>query len=76
MKTISTVLVTLAFLSTFSKAAVPTALFHGFGDSCYFPGMWEFADQIANLTGAEAHCIEIGWGSTTSIFENFETQAE
>jgi len=38
--------------------------------------MWEFTDTIANLTGAYAHCVEIGTGSVTSFLENFETQAE
>lgn len=38
--------------------------------------MWEFTDMISSLTGAYAHCVEIGYGSVTSIFENFETQAE
>ncbi len=57
-------------------AAVPTAIFHGFGDSCWFPGMSRFTSEISNLTGAYATCIEIGWGSPTSIFENFEKQAE
>ncbi len=57
-------------------APVPTAIFHGFGDSCWFPGMYKFTSEISNLTGAYATCIEIGWGSPTSIFENFEKQAE
>lgn len=74
MKPVSFLAVTL--LATISSAAVPTAIFHGFGDSCYFPGMYEFSVEIGSLTGAYAACIEIGWGTTTSIFENFETQAE
>jgi hypothetical protein len=63
----------ISTLTVLSYAAVPTAIFHGFGDSCYFPGMWSFTDEIANLTGAPAKCIEIGYGTTTSIFENFMT---
>lgn len=59
-----------------NSTAVPTAIFHGFGDMCLFPGMWEFTDEIASLTGAYAKCVEIGYGSVTSVFENFETQAE
>lgn len=55
------------------SAAIPTAIFHGFGDMCIFPGMWEFTDKIGSLTGAYAHCVEIGYGSISSIFENFET---
>lgn len=32
--------------------------------------------MISELTGAYAHCVEIGYGSITSFFENFEKQAE
>jgi palmitoyl-protein thioesterase len=73
MRSFALLALSTAFIAT--KAAVPTAIFHGFGDSCWFPGMWEFTDTIANLTGAEAKCIEIGYGSITSILENFMTQA-
>ncbi|CDW83133.1 palmitoyl-protein thioesterase 1-like [Stylonychia lemnae] len=66
----------VGLVQNYAQAAVPTAIFHGFGDTCIFPGMWEFTDTIANLTGAYAHCVEIGYGSVTSILENFETQAE
>ena len=59
--------------SAANSTAVPTAIFHGFGDMCLFPGMWEFTDTISSLTGAYARCVEIGYGSTTSVFENFET---
>jgi hypothetical protein len=60
-----------------STHSVPTAIFHGFGDACIYPGMWEFTDYVAESTGSYANCIEIGYiGSETSIFENFETQAE
>lgn len=77
MKTISIcALVAIGFVVQTATAAVPTALFHGLGDSCYYPGMKEFTNTIANLTDAKAHCVEIGWGSVTSIFENFEKQAE
>jgi palmitoyl-protein thioesterase len=78
MKPISLLALTTAFLASVAQAGnpVPTAIFHGFGDSCWFPGMSHFAYEIGNLTGAYATCIEIGWGSTTSIFENFESQAE
>ncbi|TNV76507.1 hypothetical protein FGO68_gene5727 [Halteria grandinella] len=76
MRSVSKSLIVIASLAVTSLAGVPTAIFHGFGDSCIFPGMWEFTDQIANVTNAYATCVEIGWGTTTSIFENFETQAE
>lgn len=77
MKSISIcALVAIGLCVQTATAAVPTAVFHGLGDSCFYPGMYEFTNNIANLTGANAHCVEIGWGSVTSIFENFETQAE
>lgn len=51
---------------------IPTAIFHGFGDECDFYGMQDFVEKIADQTGSYAECIEIGSGSLTSIFENFE----
>lgn len=65
----------LALVSTLVLAVVgqvPTAIFHGLGDSCYYPGMWEFTSEISELTGAYATCIEIGWGTVTSILESFD----
>jgi palmitoyl-protein thioesterase len=57
--------------------SIPTAIVHGFGDACIYPGMWEFTDMVSEKTGAYASCIEIGLiGTATSIFENFESQAE
>jgi Palmitoyl protein thioesterase len=81
MKSVSTnfkslTTVCLISLANYVFAGAPTAIFHGMGDSCYFPGMWEFANQVASSTNNYATCIEIGWGTTTSILENFETQAE
>ena len=80
MKSIVPLLSTSAVFATVSAteilstgAPVPTAIVHGFGDSCWVPGMLRFTSEISNLTGAYATCIEIGWGSPTSIFENFET---
>jgi hypothetical protein len=54
-----------------SLSRIPTAIFHGFGDECDNYGMQKFTDSIANQTGAYAVCIEIGWGSLTSIMDNF-----
>ncbi len=77
MKAISLLsILSVAGFATFSQAAVPTAIFHGLGDMCIYPGMHEFTNTIGNLTGAYARCVEIGMGSVTSIFENFEKQAE
>ena len=59
-----------------SNIALPTVIFHGFGDACENPGMANFTKEIGEGTGAYATCIEIGNGASTSIWENFETQAE
>ena len=40
MKTIS--LLALSIVATITSAAVPTAIFHGLGDSCYYGGMRDF----------------------------------
>jgi len=55
-----------------SAAAVPTAVFHGLGDACIYPGMHQFTKEIANGTNDFAKCVEVGNGSLTSIFKNFE----
>lgn len=75
MKAISllSLLSVVGIVTSTNSTAVPTAIFHGFGDMCIFPGMWEFTDIIAEGTGAYAKCVEIGYGSVTSILENFET---
>ena len=77
MKTISS-LVLLALLSVGSSVngAVPTAIFHGLGDACHHRGMKDFTDRIADGTGAIAKCVEVGLGAPTSIFDNFEDQAD
>lgn len=49
MKGISIIsLVGVITMAIVSSAPVPTAIFHGLGDSCYYPGMWEFTDEIAS----------------------------
>jgi hypothetical protein len=75
MKQVSTlVLLSLSLIS--SRAAVPTAIFHGMGDACHHRGMKQFTSEISEKTGAYAACVEVGSGSMTSLFENFETQGE
>lgn len=76
VKTVIVALFASSTLATPSNDAYPTVIFHGFGDACGNPGMAEFTKEIADQTGAHAECIEIGNGAETSIFENFETQAE
>ena len=56
--------------------ATPTAIFHGMGDACIYPGMRHFTKEIKEQTGDYAACIEVGNGSLTSLFDNFENQAE
>ncbi|CAM9409529.1 unnamed protein product [Heterosigma akashiwo] len=58
------------------SVVVPTAIFHGMGDSCSNSGMNQIAEMVANGTGAYAECIEIGNGAFTSIFQSFKKQAE
>ena len=65
-----------AALFAAGATAVPTAIFHGLGDCCLYPGMHSFSRQIKNKTGDYAACVEVGNGTLTSILENFETQAE
>jgi palmitoyl-protein thioesterase len=58
------------------NAAVPTAVFHGFGDACVNPGMASFTKKIATGTGAYAKCIEVGFPSLGEIINNSEHVAE
>jgi len=59
-----------------TDTAVPTAIFHGLGDACANPGMKHFTEEIQKGTGQYAVCVEVGNGAETSIFSNFETQAD
>lgn len=54
-----------------SVSAIPTAIFHGLGDACIYPGMHSFTKSIKKQTGDYASCIEVGNGSITSITDNF-----
>lgn len=55
-----------------TSSAVPTAIFHGFGDACANPGMSQVTKEIGEQMGDHAECIEIGNGAMSSIFEDFE----
>lgn len=55
-----------------AKKPLPTAVFHGLGDQCVNPGMHNFARDIALGTGTYSHCVEVGNGSETSFFGNFQ----
>ncbi len=74
---ISCLVASACALETFDKptdsTALPTAIFHGLGDACIYPGMKHFVKEIADQTKADAFCLEVGNGSETSIFTNFET---
>lgn len=62
-----------AALLAASATAIPTAIFHGLGDACIYPGMKSFTKQIGEGTGDFAKCVEVGNGSLTSIFKNMES---
>ena len=65
-----------AALLAVATQAVPTAIFHGMGDACKHRGMKNFTKEIKNGTGDYAACVEVGTGTLSSLFMNFETQAE
>ena len=66
--------ITASILAAYATAtAVPTAIFHGLGDACHHRGMKQFTEEIQDKTGAYAACVEIGSGSVSSIFMNFES---
>lgn len=66
----------VAALAVASVSAIPTAVFHGLGDACIYPGMKSFTKDIAKETGDYAKCLEVGNGSITSMTDNFMDQAE
>jgi len=59
-----------------AASAVPTAMFHGFGDFCLQPGDIQFNDMIKRGTGAAVKCIEVGMPMVGSIINNFESIAQ
>jgi len=46
----------------------PTAVFHGFKQSCYDAKVVENVNEIREGTGGMTECIEIGDGVQTSVF--------
>lgn len=65
-------LVIAALVAAVYARHTPTAIFHGLGDQCINPGMHNMAKEVADGTGAYAHCIKVDLGSWSSIFENFK----
>lgn len=61
-----------AALAMASVSAIPTAIFHGLGDCCLYPGMHSFTKEIEEGMGDYTKCIEIGNGSISSIKDNFQ----
>jgi palmitoyl-protein thioesterase len=57
------------------STAVPTAVFHGLGDACIYPGMHGFTEELATGTGAFAKCVEVGNGTITSFADSMANQA-
>ena len=68
--------IAVAMVAAVTAHKTPTAVFHGLGDQCINPGMHNFAKEIADKTGAYAHCVEVGNGSETSFFGNFRKQGQ
>ena len=66
----------LVFNFPFEGSKVPTAVFHGMGDACIFPGMRSLDKMIAAGTGGYVECIDVGIPSVGEVFTNFETMAE
>ncbi|CAG9331899.1 unnamed protein product [Blepharisma stoltei] len=62
-------------ISALTSGKYPTAIFHGLGDCCYYPGDIEFTDYIRKNVGTYTRCVEIGDGSATSWLEAFQSQA-
>lgn len=69
-------LLALTVMLAVASATAPVAIFHGLGDACSNPGMSQITKHIGEQLGATAKCIEIGSGAESSIFMNFEKQAE
>ena len=65
-----------ALVAAVSAKRLPTAVFHGMGDQCINPGMHDFTRELGKQTGAYARCVEVGAGAATSLFKNFQRQAE
>jgi len=57
-------------------SGVPTAVFHGLGDACIYPGMTSLDKLISNGTGGYTKCIEVGLPTFGEYFNNFETIAD
>lgn len=62
------------FVELSQNSEYPTAVFHGLGDSCSYPGMSQFTSYIGKATNNYATCIEIGSGTLSSWLESFSQQ--
>ena len=60
----------------FDASGTPTAVFHGLGDACIFPGDIQIDHLIAKGTNAYVKCIEVGLPSLGEYLANFEHVAE
>lgn len=63
----------LGLAGSVAAAPAPVAVFHGFGDECNFPGMYDIVQHMGTKMGTYVKCIEIGTdsfgsGSFNSIF--------
>ena len=57
-------------------SGVPTAMFHGYGESCTDQKVIKFDDMVAAGLNANVHCIDIGATRYAEEFNNFKTIAE
>ncbi len=44
---VSGLAISAAVVNGAANHSIPTAIFHGFGDACIYPGMWAFSDMVA-----------------------------
>lgn len=63
-------------LAVTAMHTLPIAVFHGVGDMCINPGMARFTKALGDGVGDVSYCIEIGDGSMSSWFMDFQEQAE
>ena len=76
MKQYYQLFIVFCILFSISSTVLPVAIFHGIGDSCYFPGMSNIASIFSeNLGGVYAACIESG-GGPFDWFTSIKHQSE
>eukprot|EP00271_Cylindrocystis_brebissonii_P007680 TRINITY_DN21280_c0_g1_i1.p1 TRINITY_DN21280_c0_g1~~TRINITY_DN21280_c0_g1_i1.p1 ORF type:complete len:333 (+),score=23.38 TRINITY_DN21280_c0_g1_i1:460-1458(+) len=59
-----------------SEEALPFIVLHGIGDQCSNPGVSQFVQLMADFSGAQGTCLEIGDGLETSWTTRLDYQVE